>query len=312
MKKKMLFIYNANAGKGKIKTSLSDVIEELCRAGYDITIYATQAPKEATQMVLERGEDYDVILCSGGDGTINEVLGGIMQLTKKPACGYLPMGTVNDFAMSLKLPKEPLSAAQIVTAGNLYSCDIGSFNDRFFNYIAGFGAFTEVAYETPQELKNAMGRMAYFIDAVKRIKDLRGFEMTVERDDGRIVEGNYIFGMVCNSKSIGGFKLESETNKMTLDDGLFEVALIHAPSNALELEQIAQALLNRNPDTPFIDAMHVKSIHFHSKEPVRWTLDGEDGGFHTEVNISCNDRAVQIFSPKKNHKHRIGTRKVKE
>ena len=304
MKKKMLFIYNANAGKGKIKTQLSDVIECLCRADYDITIYATQAAREATRMISERGMDYDVITCSGGDGTINEVVSGVLSLPKgqQPEIGYLPMGTVNDFASSLRISKQPLEAAQQIVDGHLYSCDIGSFQDKYFNYIAGFGAFTEVAYQTSQDLKNQVGRVAYFVDALKRIPELRGYDMRVECDNGKVVEGKYIFGMVCNSKSIGGFSLENDKNHMTLDDGLFEVALLRTPSNVLELERVANALLNRDAKNPFVDAMRVKQIQFTCDDEVRWTLDGEDGGYHKDVKICCNRRAIRIFSPKINHR----------
>lgn len=301
MKKKMLFIYHANAGKGRIKSKLSDVVECFCRADYEVTIYATQASKEATQLVLEQGENYDVVTCSGGDGTINEVITGIMQLTKKPLCGYIPMGTVNDFASSLKIPKKPLSAAEMIAKGNVYACDIGSFQDRYFNYIAGFGAFTEVAYETPQDRKNSLGRMAYFLDALKRIPDIRGYRMKVEYD-GKMVEGEYIYGMVCNSKSVGGFPLEGKCHHMTLDDGLFEIVMIRKPNNPMELERTINALLARNVNNPYIDAMRGKNICITCEDEVQWTLDGENGGSHKDVTITCNERAIEIFSPKKNHK----------
>lgn len=301
MKKKLLFIYNANAGKGRIKSKLSDVVECFCQADYEVTIYATQACREATELVLEKGEQYDVVACSGGDGTINEVVTGIMQLSQKPLCGYIPMGTVNDFASSLKIPKKPLSAAQVIAAGNVYACDIGSFQDRYFNYIAGFGAFTEVAYETPQDMKNSLGRAAYFLDALRRITDIRGYHMRVDYD-GTIVEGEYIFGMVCNSKSVGGFPLEGKKYHMALDDGLFEIVLIRKPNTPMELERTVNALLAREVNNPYIDAVRAKDIYMTCDEEVQWTLDGENGGAHKEVHICCNERAIQIFSPKKNHK----------
>lgn len=301
VKKKLLFIYNANAGKGKIRNKLSLVIEKLCRADYEVTIYATAAPREATKMVIEEGKNYDVIVCSGGDGTINEVVTGLMYLEDRPVCGYLPAGTVNDFASSLKIPKTPEKALDIILQGNIYNCDIGSFDERYFNYIAAFGAFTEVAYETPQNVKNALGKTAYFLDALKRIPQLRGYQMRVEYDN-KVLEGEYIYGMVCNSKSVGGFPLEGKKYHMKLDDGLFEVVMVRMPNNAMELERTINALLSRSIDNPYIDAVRAKHIHIVGEDTVQWTLDGENGGSYKEVDICCNKRALRIFSSKKNHK----------
>ena len=304
MKQKLLFLYNANAGKGRIKAKLSDVVEMFCRADYEITIYATAAPEEATKIVQERGNEYDVVVCSGGDGTINEVITGLMSLEEKPLCGYIPAGTVNDFASSLKIPKRPDKAAEVIVNGNIYACDIGSFNKRYFNYIAGFGAFTEVAYETPQSIKNSLGKMAYFLDAVKRIPQLRGYQMRVEYDN-KVLEGEYIFGMICNSKSVGGFPLEGKKYHMRLDDGLFEMVLIRMPNTAIELERTLNGLIARNIDSPYIDAVRAKNVHISCLDEVAWTLDGENGGVHREVDIHCNKRAIQIFSPKKNHRSMV-------
>lgn len=302
MKQRMLFIYNANAGKGRIKSQLSDIVEDFCRAGYEITIYATGARKEATQMVLEQGSDYDVVVCSGGDGTINEVITALMQLDNPPKCGYIPAGTVNDFATSLKIPKTPINAAHVITAGNVYRCDIGSFGDKYFNYVAAFGAFTEVAYETPQNIKNALGKAAYFLDAVKVLPTLHGYNMKLECD-GRIIEGNYIFGMVCNSQFVGGFSLGGKKYHNHLDDGVFEVVMISTPTNPLELQRAINALISRDITNPFIDAIRASHIHVVCEEgDVQWTLDGEDGGIADDVEIHDNYRAIEIFSPKKNHK----------
>lgn len=298
MKTKMLFIYNANAGKGKIKAYLSDVMEKFCRADYDVTIYATGASGEARDLVLERGEEFEVIVCSGGDGTINEVLGGVTRLTRKPKVGYLPTGTVNDFASSLQIPKDPMEATDLILKGHTYSCDVGKFQNQHFNYIAGFGAFTEVAYETSQDLKNALGKTAYFVDAIGRLSDLRGYEMHIECDDGRVVDGNYIFGMIANTKSVGGFPLEGpNTRGMDLDDGLFEMVMVTNPQTPIELERVLVALMNRDTNSPSLDTKRVRAVKITCDEEVRWTLDGEDGGYHKEVDIQCLHLAVDIFSP---------------
>ena len=169
MDKKMLFVYNPMAGKEQIRNHLSDIIQVFCNAGYQVTIFSTNGAGDATRIVAEKGMDYNYIVCSGGDGTMNEVATGLMKLEKCPVCGYIPAGTVNDFASSLKIPKTMKEAAELVTYGRVFKCDMGQFNDRSFTYVAGFGAFTEVSYQTPQEWKNALGKVAYFAEALKHI-----------------------------------------------------------------------------------------------------------------------------------------------
>lgn len=303
--KKMLFIYNPNSGKGYIKNQLSGIIEGLCRGGYEITVYATGAPLEATKMVKERAKEFDVIACSGGDGTINEVVNGEMLIDdmtadEKPPVAYFPTGTVNDFARSLKIPKNPLKNVEKILEGNTYYCDIGTFDNRYFNYIAGFGAFTEVAYSTPQVNKNAIGKLAYFLDALRVLPEIHGYEMRIFTDN-KTLEGEYIFGMICNSESVGGIKLERGKQKtMKMDDGEFEVVLIRNPKDGVELEETLRALMNRNTNNIYLDIVRTKKVRIICNEEVKYTLDGENGGSYRDVTAECNYRAVRFFSQKEN------------
>lgn len=303
--KKMLFIYNPNSGKGYIKNQLSGIIEGLCRGGYEITVYATGAPLEATKMVEERAKEFDVIACSGGDGTINEVVNGEMLIDnktadEKPPIAYFPTGTVNDFARSLKIPKNPLKNVETILEGNTYYCDIGTFDNRYFNYIAGFGAFTEVAYSTPQVNKNAIGKLAYFLDALRVLPEIHGYEMRIFTDN-KTLEGEYIFGMICNSESVGGIKLERGKQKtMKMDDGEFEVVLIRNPKDGVELEETLRALMNRNTNNIYLDIVRTKKVRIICNEEVKYTLDGENGGSYRDVTAECNYRAVRFFSQKEN------------
>ena len=298
--KKLLFIYNPNSGKGYIKNQLSGIIEKLCRAGYDITIYATGASKEATDMVVKRGGEFDVIACSGGDGTINEVVNGEMQLSNRPPIAYFPTGTVNDFARSLKIPKNVTKNVEYIIAGDIYSCDIGTFDNKYFNYVAGFGAFTEIAYETPQNRKNAMGKFAYFLDALRVLPEIHGYEMRIFTDQ-KTYEGEYIFGMICNSESVGGIKLERGKNTaMKMDDGEFELILIRNPKDAVELEATLRALMNRDTNNIYLDIVRTKTVRIICNEEVRYTLDGENGGSYKDVTAKCNYRAVNFFTQKVN------------
>lgn len=296
--KKALFIYNPFAGKALINTKLSSVMQEFTKSGYSVTLYATQGPKFATDIVVEQGEQYDLVVCSGGDGTLNEVITGVMQLEKKPVVGYIPAGTVNDFASSLKIPKKIMNATKVILHGQEYQCDIGSFNERNFNYIAGFGAFTEVSYETPQSLKNVFGRAAYFIDGAKRLPGLKSHQMRIEHD-GNVFEDEFIYGMVTNSKSVGGFKLVNSRRKVKLNDGLFEGVFVKMPKTPIDLERTMNAILAREVDERYLYAFRGSDIRVTSKEEVQWTLDGESGGNQVEVHIVNNKQAITIMRPLK-------------
>ncbi len=301
MRKKMLFVYNPHAGKGKMKSKLSDVIEIFSEADYEVTVYATRKSKDATNIIKERAAEFDYVVCSGGDGTLNELTGGIMALKQDfrnkgipmeqfPPCGYIPAGTVNDFASSLKIPKNIIKAAEIVVNGEWFPYDIGSLNDDYFNYVAAFGAFTEVAYETPQSGKNILGRLAYLLDGAKRLPSITSYHMVIECD-GNIFEDDFIFGMVTNSNSIGGFKgLNGKDVK--LDDGLFEAAFIKMPKNAIELQAIINALVTRELDNKYIYSFLTDKIKITSREEVSWTVDGEYGGSYHYAEITNHKQAI--------------------
>lgn len=290
MKKKMLFIYNPHAGKEAMKSKLSDVIQCFVSADYEVTVYPTRKKRDASEIVRERGKDFDYIVCSGGDGTLNEVTDGLMDLDTRPPCGYIPAGTVNDFASSLKIPKQILKAAEIAVDGEWFSYDIGSLNQDYFNYIAAFGAFTQVAYETPQSTKNLLGKLAYILDGVKRLPSLTFYHMKVENDE-ETFEDDFIFGMITNSNSVGGFKGLNGKN-VKLDDGLFEVSLIKNPKNPVELQSIINSLLTRVHDSKYMYTFRTKHIVLTCDEEVAWTIDGEYGGAYKKSEILVHEKAI--------------------
>ena len=294
--KKMLFIYNPMAGKEQIENKLSDIIQIFCRGGFEVTIFATQGREDATNIVKERAEEFDYIVCSGGDGTMNEVASGLMQVEKKPVCGYIPAGTVNDFASSLKIPKIMKKAAQLITEGSVFQCDMGQFNDRYFTYVSGFGAFTEVSYQTPQEWKNALGKVAYFIEALKHIAEIKSHHMKI-RYDGKETEDQFILGLVSNSVSVAGYKAYSKMNIM-MDDGLFEALFIREIRNPLELQATLNALMSKKFDCERIFQFSASRISIVSEDEVQWTLDGEDGGIFSEVTMTNHQYALPIICDK--------------
>jgi YegS/Rv2252/BmrU family lipid kinase len=303
LRKSLLFVYNPMAGKEQIKNKLSDILQVFCEADFIVTLMATNRPNDAKNAVIEYGADYDYVVCSGGDGTMNEVANGLMHLDDRPVCGYIPAGTVNDFAASLRIPKVMKSAAELVVQGKVFQCDMGSFNDRFFTYIAGFGAFTEVSYTTPQEWKNMLGKTAYFVEGLKHLAEIKPHHMHVIYDEGE-VEDDFILGLVSNSVSVAGYKAyEKEDIKM--DDGIFEVLFIRDLKNALELQEVLNALLTKNLDAPEMFRCSSRGLHVICDDEVQWTLDGEDGGSWQEVwlknhqqvlPIICGDEALEDIS----------------
>lgn len=293
----MLFIYNPMAGKEQIKNKLSDIIRILCSAGFEITIFATQGPEDATKIVIEHGDEYEYIVCSGGDGTMNEVATGIMNIESKPICGYIPAGTVNDFASTLKIPKIMKKAAKLITEGSVFRCDLGQFNDRFFTYVSGFGAFTEVSYQTPQEWKNALGKAAYFVEALKHIAEIKAHHMKITYD-GNVIEDNFILGLVSNSISVAGYKAYSKMD-IKMDDGEFEVLFIKEIRNPLELQAAVNGLMSKHFDTERILQFCSSEITIESADDVQWTLDGEDGGVYNKVTLKNHQYALPIICDKR-------------
>lgn len=295
MKKKALFIFNPHAGKGQIKTRLLDVVDVLTKDGYDVMVHPTQSRGDAVTVVSENEGLYDLCVCSGGDGTLDEVVTGMMQNEVRVPIGYIPTGSTNDFANSLKLPKKAMPAVETAVRGRAFLCDIGRFNEDVFVYIAAFGLFTDVSYETKQEVKNVLGHMAYILEGMKRLSSIKSYQMTVTAD-GKQMEGDYLYGMVTNSHSVGGFQNITGKN-VELNDGLFEVTLIKRPRNAVELNQIMAALIGANFDTELMSSFKAADIIFETQEAIPWTLDGEFGGEHRRVKVHNEHHAIQFLVP---------------
>ena len=294
-RKKMLFVYNPKAGKAHIRNHLLDIIDIFTKGGYEVTVSPTQAAGDAVHLVRDREDIYDLVVCSGGDGTMDEVVSGMLQGEKQLPIGYVPAGSTNDFANSLQLPKTMKKAAEVVVNGMRFPCDGGAFNNGHFVYIAAFGLFTDVSYETKQEVKNILGHMAYLLEGVKSISAIKSFHFKVTHD-GETIEDDFIYGMVTNSNSVGGFKKITGKN-VSLNDGVFEVTLIKMPKNPLELSMVVTALMNSDLNTKYMYCFKTAEIFFESEEEVAWTLDGEFGGDHKNVAISNLAKAVDIIVP---------------
>ena len=294
MPQRLLFVVNPNSGKGEMRHHIVDCVDACVRAEFEVTLYTTQKSGDATRIIIERGAEFDSIVCSGGDGTLNETVAGLMALKEKPALGYIPSGTTNDFASSLKIPKNAIDATNLIIDGKPYHVDVGQFNDRYFTYVAGFGAFTEVSYSTPQVSKNTLGRLAYILEGIKSLHTLRPYSVAVKTDK-QVISDKFIFGMVTNATTVGGFK-GIIANDVGLDDGLFEIFLVKAPTNPIELQMTINELLV-SPDTnKFITRFKAKKVEFISDEEIPWTLDGEFGGAPKTVEIVNHQKALHIFA----------------
>lgn len=298
--KKMLFIYNPNAGKELLKPKLSDILDIFVKAGYEVVVYPTQCYRDAYKKVISIEEKYDLVVCSGGDGTLDEVVTGMMSRDEEDriTIGYIPTGTTNDFANSLHIPRSILKAADTAVNGVEFSCDVGQFNEDIFVYIAAFGLFTDVSYETKQDMKNILGHLAYVLEGTKRLFNIPSYRMKVTFD-GETIEDEFVFGMVTNSKSVAGFR-SMVGKQVVFDDGVFEVTLIKTPKNPLALQEIVASLLIEQVNSKYMYTFKTGEISFECLEEIPWTLDGEFGGEHDLVKIKNWKQKLKIMVNKEN------------
>ena len=292
---KLLFVYNQHSGVGRFKSHLSDILDIMVRVGYEVSVHPTQAVGDATAVTASRAADYDLVVCCGGDGTLDETVTGLMESGCKVPLGYIPAGSTNDFAASLKLPKNMKKAAQVAVSGADFPCDVGCFGEKHFIYIAAFGLFTDVSYQTKQELKNVLGHVAYLLEGAKRIGSHPSYRMCVEYNGG-VIEDEFMYGMVTNSLSVGGFK-GMTGDDVALNDGLFEVMLIRTPRNAVALNEIIAVLTKLRQESDLIYTFNTAELRISPYQAIPWTLDGEYGGEQTRIRLRNLHRALTIRVP---------------
>ncbi len=292
--KKLLLIVNPKAGTQGATKGIFNMADVFCAAGFDLSLRITQCRNDACETVKAVGENYDYIVCSGGDGTLNEVVSGALTLDTQPLIGYIPSGSTNDFATNLGLVKNDFrGGAKRIVEGKASSVDVGLIGDRHFCYTASFGAFTAVTYSTPQNIKNVLGRFAYFLEAVKDIASIREYKVKVTDKEGNTRAGEYIFGFIANTLSMGGI-LDLEGLNVSLNDGKFECLLIKTPENAIALNEIITALVTNNFECPHFDILKSSEFTVEFNENVDWTIDGEYGAFGERVNILALPKAINI------------------
>ena len=282
--KTLLLIMNPTAGQRRAARFLAEIVALFSQYGYENIVYMTAARGDGARIAAEQGHRADLIVCVGGDGTLNEVIDGVLRAGLTTPIGYIPAGSTNDFAAGLNLSRNVIQAARDIMEGVPQTLDVGSFNGRHFSYVASFGAFTEVSYATPQAAKNTLGHVAYLLEGVRELANLRPARLRLEAD-GRVLEGDYLYGAISNATSIGGI-LTMDPGQVDLNDGLFEVTLVHNPGNLIDLSAIVHALSTRQYDeTPLIDFFTTHALRITADADLPWTLDGEfePGGPEIEV-----------------------------
>ncbi|MGN1317904.1 MAG: diacylglycerol/lipid kinase family protein [Lachnospirales bacterium] len=290
--KKLLLLCNNKAGKNTIKKYIPDIIDFFNKAGFEVTVYISQYKSHVTNILLNTGEEYDNVVCCGGDGTLNETVTGIVNLEKKPVIGYIPCGSTNDFAVTLGIPLEIGEAYDVAVNGNEQMIDVGEINGKYFTYVSAFGIFTNVSYETPQNMKNMLGHLAYVLEGVKQIGNFPSYNITVEYDDG-IINDDFVLGFVANSKRVGGFTIYDD-NEIDLDDGLFEVILVRKIKNLNDVKDFMAFFLNSESNNNLIYSFKTSHIKFTSNEDINWTIDGEYCGSYKFAQIVNHKKAITI------------------
>ncbi len=297
--KKMLFTYNPNSGKGAVKQALSDILTIFTEGGYDVLVHPTSCPGDAIEYISRNGREFDMVVSSGGDGMLHELAYGMSAGRVTCPCGYIPSGTVNDFASSLNIPKDIRTAAKVIMRENFLPVDLGRFNGGYFAYISAFGWFTDVSYVTSQKTKNRLGSFAYFLTG------LRSFEPKYLKDNsGRVkitwehgeIEDDFIYCMVGNTRSVGGMK-NLVPDGASLTDGKLDCLFIKSPHNLADLDAINRFVMTHDCDTDMIVSFKTAGLSVSCEKPFRWTLDGEPGGEYTSADIRVVPGTLKIAVP---------------
>ena len=292
--KKLLFIMNPYAGQRRANRYLADIMAIFNRAGYEVTVYMTAGPGDGVQAVQSRAAQMDMIVCCGGDGTFNETVTGMLCAGVDVPLGYIPAGSTNDFAASLGLPTNVLEAARAIVEGKPRRYDVGCFGDRYFTYVASFGAFTRTSYATPQSVKNALGHTAYLLEGIQELSQLKDIHVRLELDGGRVVEDDFLFGAISNSLSVGGV-LTLDPKQVDMSDGKFELLLVRAPQDLTEVSECIRALQTQKYNCRMITFLSTSQVRVTADADMAWTLDGERENGHETVEAKILHHAIQLI-----------------
>ena len=293
--RRLLYLFNPVSGRGQCRTALYPVLDRFTAAGWLPTVIPTRAAGDAKRLAAALGPRYDRVICGGGDGTLNETAAGLLDCQDPPPLGYIPAGSANDFAASYGIPRTPEEAAELALSDAVRPFDVGRFNGRPFVYVAAFGAFTSVPYETPQGFKNLLGHLAYVLQGAVRLHTIRAIHARVEWDDGE-EEGDFILGLITNSLSVGGFR-SLLPQGVSLHDGKFEGLLLRRPNSAAAWQQLLAAVTQGRLTAADALSFSASHIRITLPEPTPWTLDGEFGGDLADAEITVLPRPLRLIAP---------------
>jgi len=291
--KKMLFILNPCAGQRRANRHLTDILSVFNRGGYEVIVHITQTQGDCTHIVEASASKVDTVVCAGGDGTFNEMITGILRSGADVSVGYIPCGSTNDFASSLHLPTDVVKAAQAIVNGTPHPFDVGQFDRRYFSYVASFGAFTRASYTTPQSVKNALGHTAYVLEGIQELAQIRAIHVRFELED-RVIEDDFLFGAISNSTSVGGI-LTLDPKQVDMSDGKFELLLVRAPKDLLELHECILAVQRQQYNCAMITFVSTHSLKVIADPNMPWTLDGERADGQAAVEISNLYHAIRLL-----------------
>lgn len=291
--KKLLFVMNPRAGTRQANRYLADILSIFNGAGFTVTVHMTAGPGDGAAAVERLAPGMDIVACCGGDGTLNETITGLMRSGLEIPIGYIPAGSTNDFAASLHLPTNVVEAAEAIVSGTPRRYDIGKFGDRYFSYVASFGAFTRASYATPQNIKNALGHTAYLLEGIQELSQLRPTHVRLELDD-QVIEDDFLFGAISNSTSVGGI-LTLDASQVDLGDGKFELLLIRAPRDLMEISECIRALHSQKYRCNMITFLSTTHVQVLGEPDMTWTLDGERAGGNAGIQIENLRHAIQLI-----------------
>ncbi len=303
MKYKILIIVNLKSGRGQIEKYINTIDNNLKEFNFDVRIEYTSKNKNATYIIKNYQDEYDVLIICGGDGTLNETIQGLYEIDKKVFVGFIPSGTTNDFARSLKVSFDKLDISKNINKYDSKQVDIGIFNKRVFNYVVTFGIFSKTSYETSVKLKNKIGRLAYFINGIKEIFNYKTYRLKIY-SDRNIIEDEFIFGSISNSEYIGGFNLFKKES-IKLDDGKFEVILVKKPKNIFQTIRLVLKIMNGNLKDDNIYYFQTSELEIKSFDKIEWSLDGEYGGNERKVKICNQEKYIKYIIPQIKEKEKI-------
>ena len=295
--KKMLFVLNPYAGMRKGAKALAEVLAVFNRADWDVRVYVTAGQGDAIDAAAQRAAGMDMVVCCGGDGTFNETITGLIRAGLDIPVGYIPAGSTNDFAASLHLSSDCVEAARQIVGGEPEPYDAGKFGERYFSYVASFGAFTKTSYSTPQNIKNILGHTAYLLEGIQELSQIRKYHVKLTLDDGEVLEDDYLFGAICNSTSVGGI-MTLDPQQVDLQDGKFEVLLIRAPKTLQEISECLLAVQRRQYNSAMMTFRSASRITVEADPEMAWTLDGEREDGHAVVEVQNLHKAIRIMQKK--------------